>query len=777
MAKSISLKIDVQGQDELFKAQKSVNQLTKEKKLLNDQFKKGKVGEKAYAKGLAKVNVNLKASKTRVNQLNKELLVKNGLMKKGGSFTNKMAGAMGKMVIGIGVAVAGFKALTGAISGAMEKNDEQTRAEKSLQVALGGTSEALLQQARALQQVTRFGDEAIIQGQGYLAQMGLTEKEIGRLTPALLDMASAQGMSVDDAFKIASKTMGSTTNALSRYGIEVVGAVGTQERMDSIMGSLTDKFDGQAEAMADIGAGPMQQMSNAWGDLMEQGGGIIYDFINPFIKKITKWIPKIPAMFKKVSNKVKELYNWFVELYNQSLAFRYIIVSIQTTFKNFKTIISGVVNYIIGSFKNVGNVLKGVFTLDWKLIKKGYVDQAKHMKDTFSKTGQEMKDNITDAFDKIKNGQAKTLEISDSTEAEVVADYGTLGEKAGKEFVKKTAQEIEKARKDAFKKEIQELTDEQKTKIRLRKKMLMMEYALFQSIEFTTIEERNAYLKKLEEDYQLDISNIKTSSFEGQLSSQMKFGEQTLDTQMKILDEQLKNLKKNNTQKKDAQEVADADQFAVATATAQALSEIGNRRTARELEQLDEKKEKGILTDEEYDKAKENIERKAFNRKKAMDMAQVVINFAQANAKTFSTLGFPAGLMAIPVLTGLMMGQLALIGSQKYAQGGLVDGGIFKGASHSQGGIKFASGGRLMEAEGGEAIINKRSTSMFKPLLSRINSSGGGVKFADGGILNSMGGNFDMFGVPTASTNVVVVESDITNSQNQVSTIESNASF
>ena len=136
MAKSISLKIDVKGQDELFKAQQSVNQLTKEKKLLNDQYKKGKVSEKAYAKGLAKVNVNLKASKTRVSQLNKQLLIKNKLVKKSGSFTNKMAGAMGKMVIGIGIAVAGFKALAGAIGGAMEKFDAQAKAEKSLEVAL-----------------------------------------------------------------------------------------------------------------------------------------------------------------------------------------------------------------------------------------------------------------------------------------------------------------------------------------------------------------------------------------------------------------------------------------------------------------------------------------------------------------------------------------------------------------------------------------------------------------------------------------------------------------
>ena len=709
--------------------------------------------------------------------MNKELLVKNGLMKKGGSFTNKMAGAMGKMVIGIGLAVAGFKALTGAISGAMEKNDEQTRAEKSLQVALGGTSEALLQQARALQQVTRFGDEAIIQGQSYLAQMGLTEKEIGRLTPALLDMASAQGMSVDDAFKIASKTMGSTTNALSRYGIEVVGAVGTQERMDSIMGSLNDKFDGQAEAMADIGAGPMQQMSNAWGDLMEQGGGIIYDFINPFIKKITKWIPKIPAMFKRVSNKVKELYNWFVELYNQSIAFRYIIVSTQTAFKNMKAVIMGVVNYIIGSFKNVGTILKGVFTLDWGLIKKGYTDQANHLKDSFLNTGKEIKENFLDAFDKIKNGQAKTLEISDATKTEVVAEYGNLGEKAGKEFAKKSSAEIEKARKDAFQKEMKALTDEQKKRIMLRKKLYILELNFFKSMIFESEKERTQYLKDLETEFQADINAIKMGGFEDALSIQIDAGEQTLDTQMKILDQQLKNVKSNNSKKKEAQEIADADQLAVASASANALAEIGGRRTARELEALDEKKNAGILTDEQYDKAKENIERKAFHRAKALSMAQVIINFAQANSKTFSTLGFPAGLLAIPVLTGLMLGQLALIGTQKFAEGGLVDGGIFSGASHSQGGIKFASGGRLMEAEGGEAIINRRSTSMFKPLLSRINSSGGGVKFADGGILNSMGGNFDMFGVPTASTNVVVVESDITNTQNQVSTIEANASF
>jgi hypothetical protein len=67
---------------------------------------------------------------------------------------------------------------------------------------------------------------------------------------------------------------------------------------------------------------------------------------------------------------------------------------------------------------------------------------------------------------------------------------------------------------------------------------------------------------------------------------------------------------------------------------------------------------------------------------------------------------------------------------------------ILKGKSHAQGGIPI-------EAEGGEAIINKRSTAMYMPLLSAINQAGGGVafsKFQDGGYVarNSNNGSNDV---------------------------------
>ena len=77
------------------------------------------------------------------------------------------------------------------------------------------------------------------------------------------------------------------------------------------------------------------------------------------------------------------------------------------------------------------------------------------------------------------------------------------------------------------------------------------------------------------------------------------------------------------------------------------------------------------------------------------------------------------------------------------AKGGMVeygDGGLFNGPSHKQGGIPVTTkgSGNMFEVEGGEAIINKKSTSMFKPLLSSINELGGGVKFAKGGISSPM---------------------------------------
>ena len=125
---------------------------------------------------------------------------------------------------------------------------------------------------------------------------------------------------------------------------------------------------------------------------------------------------------------------------------------------------------------------------------------------------------------------------------------------------------------------------------------------------------------------------------------------------------------------------------------------------------------------------------------KAAGIAQVGISTAQAIMNVFATVPIPVAPAAAAVVGGLGLAQAAKIagifeeGGETFAEGGLMKGGMFKGASHKDGGIKFRVGGKIHEAEGGEAIISKRATAMFKPQLSAMNVAGGGKKFATGGI-------------------------------------------
>jgi len=164
--------------------------------------------------------------------------------------------------------------------------------------------------------------------------------------------------------------------------------------------------------------------------------------------------------------------------------------------------------------------------------------------------------------------------------------------------------------------------------------------------------------------------------------------------------------------------------------------------------------------------------------------AGIGISNAAASAKGIP---FPANLAAI--LTGITV-TLAAISQAKNAlkaeRGAVLSkyhsGGMLYGPSHAEGGIPFSVGGRLgFEAEGGETIINKKSSARFRPLLSAINQAGGGVKFAGGGdlgipsisrISESRSSQRDLFNAISQIKSVVTVE-DINREQSRVDVIDS----
>jgi DNA repair exonuclease SbcCD ATPase subunit len=117
----------------------------------------------------------------------------------------------------------------------------------------------------------------------------------------------------------------------------------------------------------------------------------------------------------------------------------------------------------------------------------------------------------------------------------------------------------------------------------------------------------------------------------------------------------------------------------------------------------------------EVDK-KEKLELQQRKKEKERAVISAIISTALATANGLATQPFvPVGI-AMGALAGTLGAvQIALIKSQKYANGGII-----QGRSHSQGGIKVL-GGRA-EVEGGEFITNKQSTSANLDILEFINS-------------------------------------------------------
>jgi len=238
-----------------------------------------------------------------------------------------------------------------------------------------------------------------------------------------------------------------------------------------------------------------------------------------------------------------------------------------------------------------------------------------------------------------------------------------------------------------------------------------------------------------------------------------------------------------------------------------AQSDDLNTSLERELEAVEgnaeaqeDVREKYALLQEANEEKKQQelrkIKKKEFQVQKMNDIIMATINGALAITKVAGQTGIGA-IAAAPLMSALVAAQVAAIASQKFvgAKGGLVPdgekfakGGMVVGPSHADGGVKFAVGGRVAELEGGEAVINKRSTAMFRGQLSEMNAAGGGVRFADGGVMPGTSNILQSSGAANSSQQfeqlaanivsginskeVIVTEASITGSQQSVAVTE-----
>ena len=189
-----------------------------------------------------------------------------------------LSGSISKMGKAVGVASAAYFGAKGLISGfssVITLAGEQEQAEKKLSFALGRTSQALLDQATALQKTTRFGDEATIAQMGFLASIGFTEEKIKEVIPVAMDLAEATGMSLESAVRNTAKTFSGMAGELGELVPQIRELTAEQMKAGEAVKVMGDLFEGQASVQAETLTGQIEQMKNAVGDAAEAMGSLL----------------------------------------------------------------------------------------------------------------------------------------------------------------------------------------------------------------------------------------------------------------------------------------------------------------------------------------------------------------------------------------------------------------------------------------------------------------------------------------------------------------------
>jgi hypothetical protein len=226
------------------------------------------------------------------------------------------AGNVGNVFSGIESAVnlvsrafdAAVNVVTPFINAATESEDAVANLDATLRSmgdVTGLSSQQLQDMAGALQQVTRYSDESIINAEAMLLTFGnIGGETFPRATEAMLDLASKFG-SLDQASVMLGKALNDPiagVSALRRVGVQL-----TEEQEKSIkifmeqgdiasaqaviLGELERQVGGLAEAYGETFAGKLEIFKNRLGEVQEVIGKAIIPILTQWLDKVIEFMP------------------------------------------------------------------------------------------------------------------------------------------------------------------------------------------------------------------------------------------------------------------------------------------------------------------------------------------------------------------------------------------------------------------------------------------------------------------------------------------------------
>lgn len=313
-----------------------------------------------------------------------------------------------------------------------------------------------------------------------------------------------------------------------------------------------------------------------------------------------------------------------------------------------------------------------------------------------------------------------------------------------------------KSIEDAHADDLKKFTDNEGEKLKIQEKILReqievrrkagqetgdLEAQLRANLSAQNVREMNAELANTglnaRQRYETKMKYLQEEAalYEGNAAKQAEINQQMIEAESTMWNERAEDLQNWASQVSSAMSTIN-DLFA---AVEELQLQDAENYNERQKEILQSRLDSGIISQEEYeaevtkldeelDKKTAEIERKAAIRDRIIKTFNVITDTATAIMGAVAASPLTAGMPWTAIISALGAVQLDTIVSAplpKAARGRLIT-----GRTHAQ-------GGEVIEAEAGEAIINRRATQMFLPLLSAINQAGGGVPFvapySDGG--------------------------------------------
>jgi hypothetical protein len=248
--------------------------------------------------GVAKFQRQMRSAENAVNKFGRRVTRSGKRARVASAGVSKFGVAMKRLAAQISVFIGArqliqfFKQAALAFADAQEKSTQLATAMANQGTFTIAAAREALQFSSALQNQTRFGDEAITTLQTMLITLGDLEGQgLRRATMAALDFAQAQGKDLKQTAELFGKAASGNITALTRYigKFEATGDAGKD--FEAVLARIEERMGGSAAAAFDTAAGKIDTIKNKWADLSETVGrtGFTAEILEQTRFIVTEW--------------------------------------------------------------------------------------------------------------------------------------------------------------------------------------------------------------------------------------------------------------------------------------------------------------------------------------------------------------------------------------------------------------------------------------------------------------------------------------------------------